>query len=139
MFPVLFTFFSFLRDCKGNKVTHLFSVIPAIVHYGEVFCHNFNLNEFIYEYVVNIRFICDSTRYLISYLWVKEKTQEYDVQWGGEKICHNLKFLLSSWIRLATDSIFSPSRWFVGKMDLIRRVLPGDFQRYSFINWSKYH
>ena len=67
-----FTFLSFLRDYEGNKVAQLFCVITAIVHYGEVFYHSFNFNKFIFAYVVNIRFICDNTRYLLTYLWIKE-------------------------------------------------------------------
>ena len=67
-----FTFLSFLRDYEGNKVAQLFCVITAIVHYGEVFDHSFNFNKFIFAYVVNTRFICDNTRYLLTYLWIKE-------------------------------------------------------------------
>ena len=72
MFPVAFTsIYStniYLRDHNGNIVKKLFCVICAIAHYREVSTTIFNFNEFIFVYVVNIRFTCDGTIYLLTYL-----------------------------------------------------------------------
>ena len=55
----------FLRDYNGNKIAQLFSVIRAIASYGGDFLHSFSFNKFVFVYVVNIRFICDSKKCLL--------------------------------------------------------------------------
>ena len=56
----------FLRDHNGNKFIQLLCVIPAIVPYEELFITIFNFNEFLFVYIVNIRFICDGKIYLLT-------------------------------------------------------------------------
>ena len=58
--------YCFLNDHTGNKVTQLFCVIPAVALIENFFTTIFNFNEFIFVYVVNIRFICDGERYLLT-------------------------------------------------------------------------
>ena len=67
LFYINIPHYCFQRDHNGNKVAQLFCVIPAITAYGELFTTIFNFNEFIFAYVVNIRFICDGEIYLLTY------------------------------------------------------------------------
>ena len=50
----------FFEGCNENKVTQLSCAICTIAHHVKLFYHSFIFNEFIFEYVVNYRFIyCD--------------------------------------------------------------------------------
>ena len=54
IYPLLF-----FKDHIGNKVAQLFCVIHAIALYGRLSTTIFNFDEFIFVYVINIRFICN--------------------------------------------------------------------------------
>ena len=63
----------FIRDHNRNKVTQLFRVILPSHVMPNFSTTIFNFNEFIFVYVVNIRFICDGKLYKI-YLSYKSCT-----------------------------------------------------------------
>ena len=57
----------FNKGLQWKKVTQLCSVIPAIAPNGEFFTTVFNFDDFVFLYVVNIRFICDGKIYLLTF------------------------------------------------------------------------
>ena len=55
------------------KLHSFLCVFLGIAPYGDHFTTIFNFNEFIFVYVVNIRFICDGEIYLLTYLLMSER------------------------------------------------------------------
>ena len=70
MFPVALNQYTpplfFLRDHNGNKVSEFFML--SLPSHLTTITTIFNFNEFIFVYVINIRFICDDEIYLLTYL-----------------------------------------------------------------------
>ena len=70
MFPVALNQYTpplfFLRDHNGNKVSEFFML--SLPSHLTTITTIFNFNEFIFVYVINIRFICDDEIYLLIYL-----------------------------------------------------------------------